>query len=594
MELDVDEGGFGPGLTGTVHSSCGIYEQGWQHIQNPNNVSRVALDRTKKHIFGVSYDPRSQSVTWWVDGAKQMSAGSPYVPEVGAKQNFYLIISAQTHGKQKPYSLFVGGVRAYVPPNSALPACQSGTQTEVLPEGWDSATLAAAIRRSTAGTTIRLPEGTFELTESVRPKSGIKLIGAGQDKTVLVYSGDKPDPFISLTDCEDVEIAHLTIDGRLRPLGQDGIRAGNCRKLRLHHLTIRDLVKGKSPFVHGIIFSGHNPTMERGVTDCVISDCRIENIGVGAEYGGGIRMAWGSIRNRVERNVIRTTGRGGIFGDHSAELVIRHNQVSGSGGEGLGIEIWGGCPRSLIEDNVVDHWISVDQGNQSAVRRNVVGRRGRFPQGLRHRNHRPRRHRHRQPRQTRGGHRPFGLEQATEEQRVLGIQHDPGLYPVGSAASGRDRRYRSPVLLSLQFREDGPGRSPHPLRPEWKWLPFQRFQPRTGLRGMWLPGQRRLWGPVRRAECGRDDFPALRVRQQQPGTGDRPFRREDDRVPGLHGRRTAADQGLRRCTARGGFPHAVGDSRRHLRVLRRRVQTRGRRDRRAAVGLQPRHRRDCG
>jgi hypothetical protein len=125
--------------------------------------------------------------------------------------------------------------------------------------------------------------------------------------------------------------------------------------------------------VHGIIFSGHNPTMERGVTDCIISDCRLETIGLGAQYGGGIRMAWGSGRNLVERNVIHDTGRGGIFGDHSAELVIRHNQVSGSGGEGLGIEIWGGCPRSLIEDNVVDHWISVDQGNQSAVRRNTVG-----------------------------------------------------------------------------------------------------------------------------------------------------------------------------------------------------------------------------
>jgi len=244
---------------------------------------------------------------------------------------------------------------------------------EVRPDGRDSAALAAAIQRSGAGTTIRLPEGTFELTESVRLKSGVKLLGAGQDKTVLVYSGDKPDPFINLTDCEDVEIAHLTIDGRLRPLGQDGIRAGNCRNLRLHHLTIRNLAKGKSSFVHGVIFSGRNPTMERGVTDGIISDCRVETVGLGAEYGGGIRMAWGSGRNLVERNVICDTGRGGIFGDHSAELVIRHNQVSGSGGEGLGIEIWGGCPRSLIEDNTVDHWISVDQGNQSAVRRNIVG-----------------------------------------------------------------------------------------------------------------------------------------------------------------------------------------------------------------------------
>lgn len=239
--------------------------------------------------------------------------------------------------------------------------------------GADSAAITAALQRSQRGDTIRLPSGTIELSETIQIKSGVRLIGAGQNKTLLIYSGDKPAPFITVSGCEDVEIAHLTLDGRLRPLGQDGIRATNSRRLLLHHLTIRNLAKGESSFVHGIMFSGHNPTMERGVTDSVIRDCLIENVGVGAEFGGGIRMAWGSVRNGVERNVIRNTGRGGIFGDHSAELVIRENQVSGSGGEGLGIEIWGGCPRSLIEDNVIDHWLSVDQGNQSAVRRNVIG-----------------------------------------------------------------------------------------------------------------------------------------------------------------------------------------------------------------------------
>jgi hypothetical protein len=53
-------------------------------------------------------------------------------------------------------------------------------------------------------------------------------------------------------------------------------------------------------------------------------------------------------------------------------LIIRNNRVDGSKGEGLGIEICGGCLRSLIEDNVVDHWISVNGGRQSAVRRNVI------------------------------------------------------------------------------------------------------------------------------------------------------------------------------------------------------------------------------
>jgi parallel beta-helix repeat protein len=173
--------------------------------------------------------------------------------------------------------------------------------------------------------------------------------------------------------CQDAELADLTLDGESSTLVQQGVSGSDSRRLWLHHLTIRNLVKGRTWGPHAILFSGVNPTMQRGVTDSRISDCRIENIGLGAEFGGGIRMAWGCVRNRIEGNVVRNTGRGGIFGDHSAELVIRENRVSGSGGEGLGIEIWGGCPRSLIEDNVVDHWISDDNSNQSAIRRNTIG-----------------------------------------------------------------------------------------------------------------------------------------------------------------------------------------------------------------------------
>ncbi|MCY2988835.1 MAG: hypothetical protein NTY19_13350 [Planctomycetota bacterium] len=120
MELDVDEGGFGPGLTGTVHSTEGVWPN-WKHVQNPNNVSRTPLDRSQTHTFGASYDPGQQDVTWWLDGQQQMSARAPYVPAVAARQHFYLILSGQSHKAQKPHFTFVSGVRAYVPPRSPVP-----------------------------------------------------------------------------------------------------------------------------------------------------------------------------------------------------------------------------------------------------------------------------------------------------------------------------------------------------------------------------------------------------------------------------------------------------------------------------------------
>jgi hypothetical protein len=122
MELDVDEGNFGPGLMGSVVYTCDVYPH-WERILNDyNHLSPLPLDRSQKHTLGSSYDPNHKLVTWWVDGVKQMSAGEPHVPAIAAKQHFYLIVSAQTHGKKKSYSMFVNGVRAYVPASSPLPS----------------------------------------------------------------------------------------------------------------------------------------------------------------------------------------------------------------------------------------------------------------------------------------------------------------------------------------------------------------------------------------------------------------------------------------------------------------------------------------
>jgi len=115
MELDVDEGGFGHGLTTTVHSWTGIYPN-YGNEQNPNNVLSSSLDRTVNHTIGANYNPTTNTVTWWLDGKQVNSASSPYVPAIASKQNFYFILSCQTHGGNIPYIMYVRRVRGYVKP----------------------------------------------------------------------------------------------------------------------------------------------------------------------------------------------------------------------------------------------------------------------------------------------------------------------------------------------------------------------------------------------------------------------------------------------------------------------------------------------
>jgi hypothetical protein len=120
MELDVQESGWDKGLLGTIHYWTGIAPH-QTSTYNPNNVDPTPLDMSQKHTFGGSYDPVQQQVAWWVDGVQQMSAGSPYVPAVAALQHFYLILSTYSHGLNVPYSMYVSGVRAYVPSRLAPP-----------------------------------------------------------------------------------------------------------------------------------------------------------------------------------------------------------------------------------------------------------------------------------------------------------------------------------------------------------------------------------------------------------------------------------------------------------------------------------------
>ena len=230
--------------------------------------------------------------------------------------------------------------------------------------GDDQGSINNAIAAALSGDTVFFPAGTYRVAGAVVGKSGVRLEGAAG--AVLLYVGTSQDNILSLYSVSDAFVTGLTLDGNNSALVNQGIAASAGTGIHLENMTIRNIGNTSTWGPHGILF-------DQSVTDSLISNNTITNIGTATEWGAGIRLAHGSSRNRVEDNTISHTGRGGILcNDDCTDLVIRGNTVTGSGGEGLGIELWGGCHRGIVEDNYIDHWLSLDTSDYCAVRRNIV------------------------------------------------------------------------------------------------------------------------------------------------------------------------------------------------------------------------------
>ena len=70
------------------------------------------------HTFGASYNPKTHTVAWWLDGVNVITSAT-HVPAVAAQQKFYLILSCQSHRGVETgddYLMLVKSVKAYGPP----------------------------------------------------------------------------------------------------------------------------------------------------------------------------------------------------------------------------------------------------------------------------------------------------------------------------------------------------------------------------------------------------------------------------------------------------------------------------------------------
>jgi hypothetical protein len=170
-----------------------------------------------------------------------------------------------------------------------------------------------AVAAALPGDTVFFPNGVFVITNSIHPKSNLRITGETQTGAIMQYRGTTGASMMDLSGLTSVEVSFLTLDGNTNQ-NANGIYAYLGSRFDLHHLTIRDFTSTNGPLA--IHLNGNSTT---GVTDSVIADNVITNMGVNSAWGGGIRCSWNSSRNSILRNTIAWTGRGGIFGDNALD-----------------------------------------------------------------------------------------------------------------------------------------------------------------------------------------------------------------------------------------------------------------------------------
>lgn len=226
----------------------------------------------------------------------------------------------------------------------------------------------ALVEAAAAGAVVELPAGTFELDRPLVIERPLSLVGRGKDRTVLRSTAGQTGPMLIVQNVSNVRLAQFTLDGANNRHVSQGIVMSNGSSHRLEELCIRD-IPGSGMFgPHGIYASAN-------VTDSVFAHLEIRDIGLASEWGAGIRIGKGGQGNAIVDNDLSGFGRGGILTTHgSTDTQILRNRVREFGfvGPGLGIEVWGSGRRVVIEDNSVDHWISVDGQEDVAVRRNAI------------------------------------------------------------------------------------------------------------------------------------------------------------------------------------------------------------------------------
>lgn len=235
----------------------------------------------------------------------------------------------------------------------ALAACSpttSGSSAPVLEapvplsaEGDFGATLQTALIAAKPGETILLPEGIFQLTDGLSlDVDGVTLRGAGQEKTILDFSGQEGAGEGLLVTSDDV----LLMDFGVRNTKGDGIKSKGADQIIYRYLTVE--WTGGPDETNGAY--GVYPVESRNVL--------VENVTVRAASDAGIYV--GQSDNIIVRNSVVEYNVAGIEIENSMNADVYGNIARNNTGGILvfdlpDLPVSGGNSTRIFDNEIIEN-----------------------------------------------------------------------------------------------------------------------------------------------------------------------------------------------------------------------------------------------
>lgn len=109
-EIDVSESGYDAGSMATAIEWSGVSPYFSKKVFNSWGHD-ATLDFTKEHIYGISYDPATNVLQWYIDNVPTWKT-TP-VNSVIKDWHYVLVMESSSHGSHTPYDMFIRYVAAY-------------------------------------------------------------------------------------------------------------------------------------------------------------------------------------------------------------------------------------------------------------------------------------------------------------------------------------------------------------------------------------------------------------------------------------------------------------------------------------------------